>query len=220
MSAPPPITNVRNIKPRKRNRDLNAMNNNSRFVNKDVYEKQRLKERTFGHIRHSSDTIDDPINPVKGKGESLSYSDDIDRFDSNIVDDNLKQKSDKMTRHNLKIQHLTKERIDRDTARWNAMNDEFEKNEQKVKQFNPIKNEPSMPYNPITLRYDDSLDGKRLEFADQKAIYRAKLREKRLFEKQSCGFCPVTGKPKAYKTETIQRPDTPSEIADTLLMNQ
>lgn len=211
-STPPAITNVRNIKPRKRNRDLNAVNNNSRFVNREVYEKQRLKERTFGHIRHESATIDDPINPIKDKVESLSYSDDIDRFDSNIIDDHIKEKCSKIQKHSLKIQHLTQERIDRDTKRWNAMQTEFDQNEEKIKKLNPIKNEASMPYNPITLRYDDSLDGKRLEFQDQQSIYRAKLREKRLFEKQTCGYCPLTGTKKAYQNE-IERPSTPSEIA-------
>ena len=207
----PPITSVRNIKPRKRS---NVNKNNSRFVNKDVYEKRLLKERTFGHIRYEAESIDDPINPIKDAVESLSYSDDIDRFDSNIVDENNKKRRDKLTRHCLKIEHLSRERIDRDTQRWNAMNDEFDANEDKIKKFAPIKNEPSMPYNPITLRYDDSAQGKRLEFEDQQSIYRAKLREKRLFEKQTSGFDPLTGKPKAYKTDAIQRPLTPEEIKE------
>eukprot|EP01083_Nonionella_stella_P306600 1074372_1 len=297
---PPPLQNVRNIKPRSRNRShtngASADNMNSRFVNKDVIEKKRLKERAFGHVRYNPDIIDDPINPIPNNTQSLSYSNDIERFNRDIIEYNTQQKNDKISRHNLKIQHLTKERIDRDKQRWNSMNlqyetDEnkikrfnpvknnpsmpynpipnntqslsysndierfnrdiieyntqqkndkisrhnlkiqhltkeridrdkqrwnsmnlqYETDENKIKRFNPVKNNPSMPYNPITLRYDDSLDGKRLEYQDKQSIYRAKLREKRLFEKQTCGYDPVTGKPKMY-TNNIVKPAIPNEL--------
>eukprot|EP01083_Nonionella_stella_P096269 270553_1 len=212
---PPPLQNVRNIKPRSRNRShtngASADNMNSRFVNKDVIEKKRLKERAFGHVRYNPDIIDDPINPIPNNTQSLSYSNDIERFNRDIIEYNTQQKNDKISRHNLKIQHLTKERIDRDKQRWNSMNLQYETDENKIKRFNPVKNNPSMPYNPITLRYDDSLDGKRLEYQDKQSIYRAKLREKRLFEKQTCGYDPVTGKPKMY-TNNIVKPAIPNEL--------
>lgn len=208
MAQPPPLDNVRNIKPRHRN-----LNNENTIRSKDFLEKKRLKERHFGHIRYESDVIDDPINPIPDKNKSLSYSNDIDRFNVNIIEENLKEKTNKLSKQNLKIQHLTKERIDRDKKRWDSMNLQYESNENKIKNFTPIKNNPSMPYDPITLRYNDSKDGKRLEFQDKNAIYRAKLREKRLFEKQTSGFDPVTGKPKRY-TNVIVKPEIPKELKD------
>eukprot|EP01084_Bolivina_argentea_P101578 182088_1 len=211
----PPLTYVRNIKPRDRNslncNGANTNNNNSRFLNKDVIEKKRLKERTFGHIRYDPQIINDPINPIPNKQQSLSYSNDIERFNTNISEYNLQEKNNKLNKHKLKIKHLTQERLNRDNERWDAMNYQYTKQENKLKKFNPIKNNPSMPYNPITLRYDDSFDGKRLEFQDKQAIYRAKLREKRLFEKQTCGYDPVTGKPKFY-SNTIIKPETPKQL--------
>lgn len=214
-NIPPPITEVRNIKPRNRNSSnsdgRNVHNRDSRFGVKDVLEKKRLKERSFGHIRYSADIIDDPINPIPDAYQSLSYSNDIERFDSNIADFSVQQKQDRLSKHDLKIAHLTQERLERDQQRWDHMNLQYEADENKVKQFHPIKNNPSMPYNPITLRYDDSLDGKRLEFRDKQSIYRAKLREQRLFEKQSSGYDPLTGEVKQYNKEIVP-PQKPKEL--------
>ena len=216
-NVPPPITNVRNIKPRNRNSSnsdgRNVHNTNSRFGVKDVIEKKRLKERSFGHIRYSGDVIDDPINPIQNAQRSLSYSNDIERFNTDISDFNVQQKHQRLSQKELKIAHLTQERLERDQQRWDHMNMQYEAEENKVKQLHPIKNNPSMPYDPITLRYDDSLDGKRLEFSDKQSIYRAKLREQRLFEKQTSGFDPLTGQIKQY-SKKITPPVMPTELKD------
>lgn len=57
-------------------------------------------------------------------------------------------------------------------------------------------NKLSMPYNPISMRYDDSAEGDRLRYADDSLRYRGALRAEHLQQRMtSTGFNPITGEP-------------------------
>lgn len=198
-------TNVRNIKPRGRI-GLNA--ENITHVSKDKLEKQRLKERNFGHIRYSADIIDDPINQQK---KSLCYVNDIERFHHNFAQSENKERHQRKNKYNQKIENLKNDREKRENLRYDLMHEQYQRKQSQLDNFVPLKNNPSMPYNPITLRYNDSLDGKRLQLADEKTIWRAKLRQKMLFEKQSSGYDPINGNKQEYQ-KSIVRPNTPPEL--------
>lgn len=68
------------------------------------------------------------------------------------------------------------------------------------------KNQSGVPYDPLTLEYDETVAGKQLEFEDKKTIYRARLRAKRLhFEQNRNGYNPITGE-KAIETPIPKEP--------------
>lgn len=57
-------------------------------------------------------------------------------------------------------------------------------------------NKPSMPWNPITLRYDDGEDGERLRAEDERIRYRAAVRAQHLHQRNMAEpFNPITGAP-------------------------
>jgi hypothetical protein len=54
----------------------------------------------------------------------------------------------------------------------------------------------SVPYNPITLKYNDSRDGMLLKHADDSVKYRAAIRAQNLQGRMAAsGFNPITGDP-------------------------
>ncbi|GIQ80105.1 hypothetical protein KIPB_000851 [Kipferlia bialata] len=55
------------------------------------------------------------------------------------------------------------------------------------------KNEGGAPYNPITLQYNDGLDGRRLEYDDECARFRAERRSENIYRNQNSKYNPVTG---------------------------
>lgn len=203
----PEIEHVRNIKPKGR-KDIT--------FNKDKFEKNRLKERTFGHVRYESNLID---NPIIADRNGLSYTNEIDRFTLDFNEQQKNDKQNKIKKHEKKIKKLKIERDIRHNKRIELMNNQFEYKEKQIKQKqetmlnNPFtyKNGLSMPYDPITLKYNDGIDGQRLYFQDKRTIWRAKLRQKMLFEKSNSGFDPITGQPKQF-TGNIIKPQTPPEL--------
>merc|ERR1712205_288817 len=55
------------------------------------------------------------------------------------------------------------------------------------------KNNGGQPYNVVNHRYDDNLDGKRLQYHDDMVKYRADVRSTHLAARQHLGFNPITG---------------------------
>ena len=73
----------------------------------------------------------------------------------------------------------------REEAKWEAMRDDGEKGQ---------RNNSSVPYNPITLKYNDSQEGEKLKYTDDMIRYRAGIRSNYLFQHGGGdGYDPVTG---------------------------
>ena len=51
----------------------------------------------------------------------------------------------------------------------------------------------SVPYNPVTLRYNDNAAGEELQKSDDLVRWRAAQRAKQLHERGNSGFNPITG---------------------------
>jgi hypothetical protein len=70
-------------------------------------------------------------------------------------------------------------------------------------------NQSSLPYDPITLMYDDGNDGERLKYYDDKTRWRAGLRAQNMQKHDmSTPYNPITGDPLA-KIEVMARPSSP-----------
>ena len=72
-----------------------------------------------------------------------------------------------------------------DEEKWRYLREESDKAKRNVS---------SVPYDPITLKYNDNQDGLRLRYADDTIRYRAALRAQNLQSRMTAdGFNPVTG---------------------------
>ena len=88
---------------------------------------------------------------------------------------------------------------DREEDRWSKIDSEHTNDEEKWRYLREEsdkakRNVSSVPYDPITLKYNDNQDGLRLRYADDTIRYRAALRAQNLQSRMTAdGFNPVTG---------------------------
>ena len=70
-------------------------------------------------------------------------------------------------------------------------------------------NQSSLPYDPITLMYDDGNDGERLKYYDDKTRWRAGMRAQNMQKHDmSTPYNPITGNP-LTRLEVQARPKSP-----------
>jgi len=104
--------------------------------------------------------------------------------------------------HSLTLHLLLTLRVNRAEAeeqRWRTLEIQHQMETQRMANMRDHgtaarSNKSSMPYNPISLRYDDGSDGDRLRYADESLRYRSALRADHLQQRMtSTGFNPITG---------------------------
>jgi len=87
----------------------------------------------------------------------------------------------------------------REEDRWNSIDSKAKADQAKWDAFRESglkarRNKSSVPFNPITLGYNDGKDGDRLRHQDAVVKYRAGMRAQNLLNRNNmCGFNPVTG---------------------------
>lgn len=196
----PETTNVRTLKPQGRE--------NYRRHCREHVEKERLKKRSFGFRRYGSE-ID---NVLEISGNTPQFCAESERFnvDSHAV---LERK-----RHDLRVAQKEKVyaekralNVKREQERGNFEQTLFEAEETRVENLNAPRNQPSMPYDIISLQYNNSLDGIRLHYNDKKTIYRSKLRAKNLDGRSNSLYNPITGAPR-HIVETGAEPKVPEAL--------
>ena len=90
------------------------------------------------------------------------------------------------------------ELYDRERKRWERMDYEYLKNENKMmmnKEKNLVgrKNNPGMAFNPLTLQYDNSVQGEILRQRDEESKYRALMRATNIDQHSNAGYNILTG---------------------------
>ena len=73
---------------------------------------------------------------------------------------------------------------DAEQAKWNQIRETGDRNRRNVN---------SVPYNPISLNYNNNQDGDKLRLSDDMVRFRAAHRAKQLRDRDTCGFNPITG---------------------------
>ena len=87
----------------------------------------------------------------------------------------------------------------REEERWNQIDKANQKEEQKWEYMRTHgakaqRNNSSVPYDPITLKYHDSHEGEKLQYTDDMIRYRAGIRSNYLYQhSQGDGHNPLTG---------------------------
>ena len=102
----------------------------------------------------------------------------------------------------LEEQHITARRHNnalREEERWSAIDKANQKEEQKWEYMRTVgakaqRNNSSVPYDPITLKYNDTHEGEKLKYTDDMIRYRAGIRSNYLYQHSAGdGYNPLTG---------------------------
>ena len=87
----------------------------------------------------------------------------------------------------------------REEERWSAIDKANQKEEQKWEYMRTVgakaqRNNSSVPYDPITLKYNDTHEGEKLKYTDDMIRYRAGIRSNYLYQHSAGdGYNPLTG---------------------------
>lgn len=164
-------------------------------TNSDAMQKERLMNRRECHKPY-----DGMPHPFAQTQDSCAYVDELERFSR----DSCQQEYERRHYEQAKLQakHDAKRQRDfaREGKRWNEIEADYEyevQNAQNLKE-RPIamNNQNSVYYNPITLKYQENYDGKKLQYEDDRVKYRNALRSQQTYEKSfSQPFNPITGEP-------------------------
>jgi len=195
---PPPLGNVVNIQPQTRKE------RQAQSFREDL-EKMRLRARRENYCVFEEGGVDQPK-------ESLGYISEADRF---VTDMAAVNKSERDAEFNKKEQMYYNRRMGRaenEEKRWRTIEMQHQLEQKRMEEMRANNsyarsNKTSMPYNPISLRYDDGHDGQRLRYSDDSLRYRGALRAEHLQRRMtSTGFNPLTGEP----ISRVHVPDAPN----------
>ena len=165
------------------------------MADKETLEKSRLRERTGGYHKY----IDYGTNLTAQDPSSVGFMSEADRFHTDTAgEEKLARDARVERRHDQYIQKraVNAEREDErwarierekaiEEAKWQEIRDKGEK---------ARRNHNSVPYNPLTLAYNQSEEGNRLRHADDLIRWRAAQRAKNLQDKAlGSEYNPITG---------------------------
>ena len=142
---------------------------------------------------------------------------DSDRYHTDVIGDQRAERRRAMQKREAAIEKRRQDHERREESRFRRMDDEARAAEEHAQYLrdNPNKgraNQSSVPYDPVSMRYDDSLDGQRLKHKDQRARYAAKLRTNRLqAQTNRNGYNPITGEDVPNPANPA-RPETPQVL--------
>ena len=198
IAPTPELGEVRNVAPKTRSERLSQLY-------KEDLEKSRLRARREGYYRHEEAGITQPEG-------SLGSISDADRFVTDVASVNKNERDAAIARKEQIYYSKRLGNADREEKRWRTIEMEDDLDRQRWDEMREHgtfsrSNKTSVPYNPISLKYDDSNDGDRLRFSDDTLRYRSALRADHLQRRMNgAGYNPITGAP----MERIKVPDPPS----------
>ncbi|CEL96000.1 unnamed protein product [Vitrella brassicaformis CCMP3155] len=198
------------IKPRTR-AERNALRD------RESLEKERLRNRTGGFHRY-----EDPgnlIQPIKDDPKNPTLPNPIDRFVRTAEVAEL-EREDRKREQGKRDQFHENRRMSRESReeqRWRRMEEREECDKQRVQNLQmysqkAFKNRSGAPFDIVTLRYDQSEEGRRLQHADLMAQYREKVRATNLAYRNHAGFNPILGE-QTFLMAMPEKPPVPD--ADT-----
>mmetsp|Transcript_7732 Transcript_7732/g.15779 ORF Transcript_7732/g.15779 Transcript_7732/m.15779 type:complete len:276 (-) Transcript_7732:124-951(-) len=148
---------------------------------RDLMEKERLANRRGGHYRYVPPV--QAVLPLAGTG-SLAYIDELDRFTRNQAAAEYEQRQQNTAKYYAKIQTLSDANFERERERWNMIEEQYDFEVAKMHDLKATslatRNRNSVPYNPITLKFNDSHEAATLHYETECIKRRAALRSNKL----------------------------------------
>lgn len=159
-------------------------------------EKLRLKERVGGFQQYEDFAGISNPDPT-----SHAFLPEAERFDTDFAAQERHRREEEFQKKQGALNCRREQQINRDMTRWQKMDGEEDKYKQKLDNKQQQwkagqKNNPSAAYNPLTLEYDQTQQGKELQMQDDQVRYRAGMRMFNLDQKMNSGFNVLTGEPR------------------------
>ena len=162
----------------------------------------RLKARVGGFVKYTDQANiynPDPISThfVAGKHFKCDFL-EADRFDKDFAVADRRVREVVVDKKHTSLNNLRQERMQRDLHRWDHMEHEEKKQEERIIVKAEVygaakKNKGGSAYNIIDLNYMQDKDGKKLQQIDDDARVRALMRTRVLDKKNNNTYNPITG---------------------------
>ena len=160
---------------------------------KETLEKSRLEQRRECHFKYENLGKITEMDPG-----SLGYATNSDRFQTDTSGEEYLGRQTAIHTRKAMLDAKRAALIEREEARWQQIERAQEAERSK---WDKIRNEGarnrtnvnSVPYNPVTLRYNDNEEGDDLRKSDNLVRVRAAQRAKILHDRGNSGFNPITG---------------------------
>jgi len=122
-----------------------------------------------------------PLNPsdlLVLQPNAAGFLADADRFHSDTAGEEFIDRKAKFDRKQEIYNNTRNRRATTEESRWKKIEESKETEErywagQREKGVKAMKNKSCVPYDPLTLQYNDSYDGEKLRYADDMVRYRA-----------------------------------------------
>ena len=170
------------------------------MMDKETLEKSRLAARRGG-FHHYEDlgmvTVPTP--------DAVGHIDETERFQKDFAHHERDRRQMVYRQQEQLISRKQEALARKEENRWNDIEEEYLADEAKFERFRQegkkaARNAQSVPYNPITLGYHNSLAGEELRNRDEHIRYRAATRAQNLLGRMSyTPYDPITGEDKDKK---------------------
>lgn len=166
-------------------------------MSREQFEKENLKKRREGFTRYPADVIDQPL-AIQPSSQNGVYMSEHDRLHTDVAGEERRRRDAASRAQQQRLLQKRDSALAREEKRWEGMASETRKEEERLerKRTNGLaakKNQPSLPFNPITLEYSNSYSGGMLQHHDDLTKWRSALRTQNLYTKQNGEFNPITG---------------------------
>lgn len=194
---------MNNIKPKDRSERIANRN-------RDNIEKAYLQDRVgmFNKPAEKARINDpDPMSDI--------YISEGERFNKDFAAYDYEKRCRDHQKKKERYQTLQSILFDRERKRWEKMDYDYLRNENKImmnKERNLVgrKNNPGMAFNPITLQYDNSVQGEILKKRDEESKYRALMRASNIDKHTNAGYNILTGEDRLIMQRRMQNEIDPS----------
>ena len=173
-------------------------------ASKETLEKSRLENRRECHFQYTNlGKLTEPEpNTLQSCTDAERFSADCAGVFKNRREEGLKVRKERMdTKRAMMIEReeVRWAEIDREQTaedvKWNHIRELGERNR---------RNTSSVPYNPISLSYNDNVSGDLLRHSDNMVRYRGAQRAFNLRSRDTCGFNPITGTPGEFLEQPVK----------------
>lgn len=181
----PAPQNVRQIAPQGRH---------AQHRNRDIIEKNLLRNRCSGYERHS----DEILEPFKIESGGPLYMSDADRYHTDVAGEARMNRINERQKQEVADYHLRAERQERETRRWDSLETKAREEElylhtMRVTGEKTRKNISGAAFNLITHKIDQNDSGRALQERDTSTRNRAYERTKRMTRANNSSYNPITG---------------------------
>ena len=178
--------------------------------NRDNIEKAYLQDRV-GMFNKPSEKINlnspDPNSDI--------YISEGERFNKDFAAYDYNRRNQEHERKKEMYQNRKNQLYERERKRWEKMDYEYLRNENKImmnKERNLVgrKNNPGRAFNPLTLQYDNSVQGEILKRRDDESKFRALMRATNIDKHANAGYNIINGEERTIMENRMLKEIEPS----------